>query len=143
MVRCAAVGASGYSGAELVALLYRHPGVEIASVHADTHAGKRWERGGLNMGNRLEKARRQREIVDLVQRESVGSQEGLAAALARGGFDVTEVHPVEGHQGTEGPPCPPGRGIPLSARPGRVPGTWGSFGKPAPGIPGPRGGRRG
>lgn len=42
------------------------------------------------MADRAEKARRQREIVDLVQRESIGSQDGLAAALARNGFDVTQ-----------------------------------------------------
>ncbi|NOZ00306.1 MAG: arginine repressor [Deltaproteobacteria bacterium] len=42
------------------------------------------------MADRAEKARRQREIIDLVQRESIGSQEGLATALAAAGFDVTQ-----------------------------------------------------
>lgn len=43
MVRCAVVGASGYSGAELVGLLARHPGVELVRVQADGSAGERWE----------------------------------------------------------------------------------------------------
>lgn len=43
VVQCAVFGASGYSGAELVALLARHPDARVASVHADTHAGERWE----------------------------------------------------------------------------------------------------
>jgi len=34
------LGASGYTGAELVRLLVRHPGVEIALLTADRHAGK-------------------------------------------------------------------------------------------------------
>lgn len=42
------------------------------------------------MADRAEKARRQREIIDLVHRESIGSQEGLAAALASSGFEVTQ-----------------------------------------------------
>lgn len=43
MIRCAVVGASGYTGAELVELLATHPGVDLVSVHADTSAGCRWE----------------------------------------------------------------------------------------------------
>ncbi len=43
MIRCAVVGASGYTGAELVELLAHHPCVEIVSVHADGSAGTRWE----------------------------------------------------------------------------------------------------
>ena len=43
MVRCAVVGASGYSGAELVRLLARHPLAELVSVQADSCAGERWE----------------------------------------------------------------------------------------------------
>jgi N-acetyl-gamma-glutamyl-phosphate reductase len=42
MLRSAVVGASGYSGAELVDLLAGHPAVELASVHADRAAGRRW-----------------------------------------------------------------------------------------------------
>jgi len=34
------LGASGYTGAELVRLLVRHPDVEIALLTADRHAGK-------------------------------------------------------------------------------------------------------
>jgi len=33
------LGASGYTGAELVRLLLRHPGVEIALLTADRRAG--------------------------------------------------------------------------------------------------------
>lgn len=43
MIRCAVVGASGYSGAELVGLLARHPSVRLVSVHSDSTAGERWE----------------------------------------------------------------------------------------------------
>lgn len=43
MIRCAVVGASGYTGAELVELLATHPGVDLVSVHADASAGRRWE----------------------------------------------------------------------------------------------------
>ena len=38
--RAAIVGASGYTGAELVRLLVRHPGVEIAAMSADRKAGQ-------------------------------------------------------------------------------------------------------
>src|ERR1700728_4996468 len=34
------LGASGYTGAELVRLLIRHPRVEIVFLHADRRAGK-------------------------------------------------------------------------------------------------------
>jgi len=34
------IGASGYSGAELVKLLMRHPGIEIEALYAHTQAGK-------------------------------------------------------------------------------------------------------
>ena len=34
------LGASGYTGAELVRLLLRHPGVDIALLTADRRAGK-------------------------------------------------------------------------------------------------------
>jgi len=44
MIRCAVVGASGYSGAELVSLLAGHPEARIASIHADQAAGSRWGR---------------------------------------------------------------------------------------------------
>ncbi|MBK8908976.1 MAG: N-acetyl-gamma-glutamyl-phosphate reductase [Rhodospirillales bacterium] len=39
-VRVAIVGASGYTGAELVRLLVRHPSVEIAALTADRKAGQ-------------------------------------------------------------------------------------------------------
>lgn len=42
-VRSAVVGASGYSGAELVGLLAVHPEVSIEAVVAASAAGKRWE----------------------------------------------------------------------------------------------------
>lgn len=42
-LRCAVVGASGYSGAELVSLLARHPETTIDGVYADGSAGKQFE----------------------------------------------------------------------------------------------------
>lgn len=50
MLRSAVVGASGYSGAELVGLLAGHPAVDLVSVHADRAAGSRW--GDLHPGRR-------------------------------------------------------------------------------------------
>ncbi len=41
-VRVAIVGASGYTGAELVRLLVRHPGAEIGVLTADRKAGERF-----------------------------------------------------------------------------------------------------
>ena len=41
--RCAVVGASGYAGAELIALLAGHPEVQICAIQADTSAGLAWE----------------------------------------------------------------------------------------------------
>lgn len=43
MIRTAVVGASGYSGAELVRLLAGHPEASLESVHAASSAGERWE----------------------------------------------------------------------------------------------------
>jgi N-acetyl-gamma-glutamyl-phosphate reductase len=43
MIRTAIVGASGYSGAELVRLLAGHPGAELEAVCAASSAGERWE----------------------------------------------------------------------------------------------------
>lgn len=43
MVRCAVVGASGYSGAELVGLLAGHADARIEAVCAEASAGSRWE----------------------------------------------------------------------------------------------------
>src|ERR1700743_1118310 len=37
------LGASGYTGADAVRLLARHPGVEISALTANTHAGKAME----------------------------------------------------------------------------------------------------
>jgi len=42
-IRCAVVGASGYAGAELVALLAGHPDAELCAVQAETAAGSQWE----------------------------------------------------------------------------------------------------
>ena len=39
-IRIGILGASGYTGAELVRLLSRHPGAEIAVMTADSHAGE-------------------------------------------------------------------------------------------------------
>ncbi len=39
-IRIAVVGASGYTGADLVRLAARHPNVEIAALTANTHAGR-------------------------------------------------------------------------------------------------------
>ena len=39
-VRIGVVGASGYTGADLIRLAARHPGMEIAVLAANTHAGK-------------------------------------------------------------------------------------------------------
>ena len=41
MTKVAIVGANGYSGEELCAILARHPRVKIASVTSRQHAGKR------------------------------------------------------------------------------------------------------
>ncbi|MBC8134067.1 MAG: N-acetyl-gamma-glutamyl-phosphate reductase, partial [Deltaproteobacteria bacterium] len=38
--KVAIVGANGYSGEELCALLCRHPGVKIVAVSSRTHTGK-------------------------------------------------------------------------------------------------------
>ncbi len=43
MLRTAIVGASGYSGAELVRLLAGHPGASLEAVCAASSAGERWE----------------------------------------------------------------------------------------------------
>ncbi len=43
MLRTAIVGASGYSGAELVRLLSGHPGASLEAVCAASSAGDRWE----------------------------------------------------------------------------------------------------
>jgi N-acetyl-gamma-glutamyl-phosphate reductase len=40
MIRAAIIGASGYTGAELVRLLLGHPGVELAGLHARASAGQ-------------------------------------------------------------------------------------------------------
>jgi N-acetyl-gamma-glutamyl-phosphate reductase len=40
-IRIGILGASGYTGADAVRLLARHPNVEIAALTANTHAGKR------------------------------------------------------------------------------------------------------
>ncbi|MSP83917.1 MAG: N-acetyl-gamma-glutamyl-phosphate reductase [Alphaproteobacteria bacterium] len=53
-IRCAILGASGYTGAELVRILARHPDVEIAVLTADRNAGQPLERvfphlGGLGL----------------------------------------------------------------------------------------------
>lgn len=42
-MRVAVVGASGYTGAELLRLLLRHPGVQITVLTADRHRGQRPE----------------------------------------------------------------------------------------------------
>ena len=42
-IRIGVLGASGYTGADLVRLAARHPNVEIAALTANTHAGKRME----------------------------------------------------------------------------------------------------
>ena len=39
-VKIAVIGASGYTGADLVRLAVRHPGIEIAALTASSHAGK-------------------------------------------------------------------------------------------------------
>lgn len=43
MVQCAIVGASGYSGAQLAALVAGHPETRLVSLHADSSAGQRFE----------------------------------------------------------------------------------------------------
>ncbi|NUB15213.1 N-acetyl-gamma-glutamyl-phosphate reductase, partial [Azospirillum brasilense] len=39
-IRVGILGASGYTGAELVRMLLRHPGVEICALTAERQAGK-------------------------------------------------------------------------------------------------------
>jgi len=43
VIRTAIVGASGYSGAELVALAAGHPGLSVEALIGETTAGRRWE----------------------------------------------------------------------------------------------------
>ncbi len=43
MIKTAVVGASGYSGAELVGLLAGHPQASLESIHGAGSAGERWE----------------------------------------------------------------------------------------------------
>jgi len=42
-IRIAVIGASGYTGADLVRLAVRHPAAEIVALTANTHAGKAME----------------------------------------------------------------------------------------------------
>ncbi len=53
-IRIGILGASGYTGAELVRLLARHPYAEIVVMTADSNAGEPYEKvyphlGGLNL----------------------------------------------------------------------------------------------
>jgi len=53
-IRIGILGASGYTGAELVRLLARHPGAEIVLMTADSHAGEPFDQvfphlGGLDL----------------------------------------------------------------------------------------------
>tara|TARA_R110002167_G_scaffold259078_3_gene465587 strand:- start:692 stop:1816 length:1125 start_codon:yes stop_codon:yes gene_type:complete len=55
-IRIGILGASGYTGAELVRLLSRHPNAEIAMLTADSHAGQAYAEvfphlAGLNLPN--------------------------------------------------------------------------------------------
>jgi N-acetyl-gamma-glutamyl-phosphate reductase len=50
-IRAAILGASGYTGAELVRLLSRHPNVEICVLTAERHAGKSLEEVFPHLGN--------------------------------------------------------------------------------------------
>jgi N-acetyl-gamma-glutamyl-phosphate reductase len=43
MIRTAVIGASGYTGAELVTILAQHPRVDLEMVCAESSAGARWE----------------------------------------------------------------------------------------------------
>lgn len=43
MIKASIIGASGYTGAELIRLLYEHPNAEIVSLIADSNAGKEIE----------------------------------------------------------------------------------------------------
>ncbi|MDR1667659.1 MAG: N-acetyl-gamma-glutamyl-phosphate reductase [Bacteroidales bacterium] len=40
MIRIGIIGGAGYTGGELLRILLRHPGAEIAFVHSNSHAGK-------------------------------------------------------------------------------------------------------
>ena len=46
-IKIAILGASGYTGAELIRLLSRHPAAELAMLTADRHAGKALGQEGL------------------------------------------------------------------------------------------------
>ena len=53
-IRIGILGASGYTGAELVRLLARHPNADIVVMTADSHAGEPYEQvyphlGGLDL----------------------------------------------------------------------------------------------
>lgn len=41
MVKVSIIGATGYAGAELLAILHRHPQVEIAHITSESHTGKK------------------------------------------------------------------------------------------------------
>lgn len=41
MLKVSIIGATGYAGAELLAILYRHPEVEIAHITSESHTGKK------------------------------------------------------------------------------------------------------
>ncbi|MBC7239297.1 MAG: hypothetical protein H5T71_04265, partial [Chloroflexi bacterium] len=43
-VKVAVLGATGYTGVELVRLLMGHPGVEVVAATSDSHAGERLDR---------------------------------------------------------------------------------------------------
>ncbi len=51
-IRTAILGASGYTGAELVRLLLHHPSVELSALTADRHAGKPYGAVFPHLGDR-------------------------------------------------------------------------------------------
>ena len=99
MVRCAIVGASGYSGAQLAALLARHPQAEVAALFADTSAGKRFEdlhpslrhlvRGELRAFSPEAVAAVAPDVVFLALPH--GASAKAAAALADGGSRIIDL----------------------------------------------------
>ena len=55
-IRVAVIGASGYTGADLIRLAYRHPNIELTQLLAKSHAGKSMDEvfphlGGLGLPN--------------------------------------------------------------------------------------------
>ncbi|MEX2650412.1 MAG: N-acetyl-gamma-glutamyl-phosphate reductase [Alphaproteobacteria bacterium] len=106
-VRCAILGASGYTGAELVRILARHPVAEIVVLTADRHAGEPLERvfphlGGLGLPDMIaiEEVEWPGLDVDVVfcALPHGTTQEIVAGLLHRTGHDLVDELMREGRE---------------------------------------------